>query len=98
MEDKVKGIIAVENKYGLMMFRMGLTYLIDIGVSNLADDVVEENIRQILAKGEEDKANGTTSHISPEFQCNIIRCAAELSKFSIWTLFSYIKKHLVVPK
>ena len=92
----LKEIINIENKYGLVLFRMGLSHLVDIGHRNFDDDSVAESIAQIMAKGEEDKANGVISVISPEFQCEIVRCAAELSQFSIWTLFTYIKEHVVV--
>ena len=94
IEEKIKEITNIENKYGLVLFRMGLTHLVDIGHRNLGDDDVEECIRQIMAQGEEDKANGKITVMTPEFQCEILRCAAELSQFSIWTLFAYIKKNV----
>ena len=75
---------------------MGLSHLVDIGHRHLGEDEVAEGIAQILAQGEEDKASGKVSIMTPEFQCNILRCAAELSHFSIWTLFAYIKKHVHV--
>jgi len=96
MNENMKKLTAVENKYGLMLFRMGLIYLVDVGSRNLTDSNVEESIKQIIAKGDEDKENGVVSAMSPEFQCEIIRCATELSKFSIWTLFKYIKKHVYI--
>ena len=49
-----------------------------------------------MAQGEADKENGKVSIMTPEFQCNILRCAAELGKYSPWTLFAYIKEHVVV--
>ena len=97
MKAKIKEIRAIEDKYGLMLFRMGLTHLVDTGHSNLLDaDVIAENIKLIMAKGEEDKANGKIPVMTPEYQCDILRCSAELATFSIWTLFAYIKKHVVV--
>jgi hypothetical protein len=99
MNDKMKDIQNINNieeRYGLTLFRMGLTHLVDVGHRNLGDDKVEEWIKQITAQGEEDKANGKMPFFTPEFQCEILRCAAELSKFSILTLFAYIKKYLVV--
>lgn len=95
-KEKLKEIQNIENKYGLMQFRMGLSHLVDVGHSNLTDENVEEGIRQIMAEGEEAKANGKIPIMTPEFQCDILRCAAELAGFSIWTLFAYIKKHVVV--
>jgi len=75
---------------------MGLTHLVDVGHQNLTKENVEEGIKQILVQGEEDKANSKRSFMTPEFQCEILRCAAELAKFSPWTLFGYIKKYVVV--
>ena len=94
--EKLKEITAIENKYGLMLFRMGLTHLVDVGVRHLDDETVEDSIKQISAKGEEDKSNGVIQVMTPEFQCDIIRCAAELAKFSIWDLFLYIKECVTI--
>jgi hypothetical protein len=96
MADKMKEINNLENKYGLMVFRIGFTHLVDVGVRHLDDDNVEESIQQVIAKEEEDKANGIIPIMTPEFQCAIIRCAAELAKFNIWELFIYIKKHVTI--
>ena len=92
---KLNEIKKIEDKYGLVLFRMGLTHLVAVGHDNLADgDVIAENIKLILAKGEEENSSGKIAVMTPEFQCDILRCAADLATFSIWTLFSYIKKHV----
>jgi len=92
----IRKIRNIEDKYGLPLFRMGLSHLADVGHSRFDDDAVEEWIRNILAQGEKDRVSGATKIMSPEFKCEIVRCAAELAKFNIWTLFAYIKKHVVV--
>ena len=94
--DNMQAITNIDNKYGSILFRMGLVQLFDVGHRNFDDDDVEETIMQIMTQGEIDKANGKKSIMSPEFQCEIVRCAAELSRFSPWTLFTYVKKHLVI--
>ena len=94
--EDIQSIRNIENKYGLMLFRMGLSHLVDVGHKHLGDDEIAECIAQIMAQGEEEKADGKISVMTPEFKCNILRCAAELAKFSIWTLFAYIKEHVVV--
>ena len=94
--EKMKELQALENKYGLVIFRAGLTHMVDVGHRNLDDNSVDEWIKQIISQGELDKADGKTPIMTPKFQCEIVRCAAELVKFSIWTLFAYIKKHVVV--
>jgi hypothetical protein len=94
MRNNLKAIQAFEDKYGPVIFGMGMTQLMDVGHSNVNDDVVKGWIAQIIAKGKADEANGTRSFMTPEFQCEIIYCAAELAKFTPWTLFAYIKKHM----
>lgn len=96
ISNEMKEIRNIENKYGLVLFRMGLSHLVDIGHRNLTDENVRESVEQIMAQVEEDAANGKISVMTPEFQCEIIRCAAELARFSIWTLFAYIKKYVEV--
>jgi hypothetical protein len=86
----------IEDKHGLVAFRMGLTHIFDMGHRHMDDEAVAEGVKQIIAKGLEDKANGKNPVMTPEFQCDILRCAAELAQFSIWTLFAYIKNHMEV--
>lgn len=96
MSKEMKEIRNIENKYGLVLFRMGLSHLVDVGHKNLTDEDVRQSVEQIMAQGEEDAANGKIPVMTQEFQCEIVRCAAELAQFSIWTLFAYIKKHVEV--
>lgn len=93
---RMNEIADVESKYGAVLFRMGLTQLVDVGVRHLTDDNIEASIRQIIAEGEINKANGVVTIMTLEFQCEIVRCAAELAKFSIWDLFAYIKKYVPI--
>ena len=95
MED-IQSIRNIENKYGLVLFRMALTHLVDTGHRNFGEAEVEESIAQIMSQGEKDKDNGKIPIMTPEFKCEVLRCAAELAKFSPWTLFAYIKEHVVV--
>ena len=87
IHDSMKDIRKIEDRYGIMLFGMGLIQLMDVGHNNVTDDYVNESIAQITASGK-------TSIMTPEFQCNIIHCAAELARFSPMTLFAYIKKHM----
>lgn len=91
----MKEIKALEDKYGVMLFGMGLTHLVDAGFRSLGDeDEVERGVKEIMVRGVIDRENGVTPVMSPEFQCEILCCAAELAKFTPWTLFAYIKKHV----
>ena len=94
INDMMKKIRDIENKYGLLLFRMGLSHLVDVGHRNLSDEDVREAFEQIMAKAEEDTANGIMPIMTPEFQREIVLCAAELAGFSVWTLFGYVKKHV----
>ena len=96
MSSKTQEIRAIENKYGLALFRMGLTHLADVGIRHLDDENVNEAIEQITANEKADKVNGVVSIMTPEFQCEIVRCAASLAKFDIWELFAYIKDHVAI--
>jgi hypothetical protein len=86
----------LENKWGPTLFRMALTHLVDVGIRHLTDENVEEAVKQIAANDEAGKANGVVSIMTAEFQCEIVRCAASLAKFSVWELFAYIKHHVVI--
>jgi hypothetical protein len=94
MADNLKAIKDLENKYGLALFGMALTHMVDVGVRHLTDDDVEASIKHITAEHEKIKANGGHPIMSIDFQSGIIRCAAALAKFQIWDLFLYIKKHV----
>jgi hypothetical protein len=69
---------------------------VDVGFRHLDDEAVEEGIKQIIAKDEDDKANGKISIMTPEFQIEILCCAAELAKFSPWSVFEFIKRYVVI--
>ena len=89
-------IYKIENKYGLVLFRMGFTHLVEIGTRHFTDENIAECFQQIEMEAESDKATNRISIMTPEFKCEIVRCAAELSKISIWTLFAYIKEYVMV--
>ena len=98
MADNVKAIQALENKYGLVLFRMALTHLVDVGLRHLTDEYVEESLKQIIAKDEEIKANGGFPIMTIGFQSDIVHCAAELARFPVWDLFLYVKKHIHIDE
>jgi low affinity Fe/Cu permease len=93
---KTQEISAIENKYGLVLFRMGLTHLADVGIRHLTDENVNEAIKQIAANDEAEQAGGIVTIMTAEFQFKIVQCAAELAKFNIWELFAYIKNHVAI--
>ncbi len=92
MNSESNKIRALEDKYGLPLFGMALTHLVDVGVRHLTEENVENSVRTIMDGG----VNTAKCFITPEFQCAIIRCASELAQFGIWDLFRYIKHHMVI--
>ena len=52
-KDDIQSIKNIENKYGLMLFRMGLSHLVDVGHRNLTDENVEDSIleRELYLSG-----------------------------------------------
>lgn len=98
MGERMKQIQAIENKYGLTIFRMGLTHLIDVGVRHLTDESVAETIEQLMEEGKKEKDTGIMPILTVEFRCEIVRCALELSKVGIWDLIAYIKNYVTVNK
>lgn len=72
----------IEDKYDLLTFRMAVTYLIDTGHRNLLNT---DNIENIF---KEIEGNDMFSY---EYQCRIVKCAKELTQFSILSLIKYIK-------
>jgi hypothetical protein len=98
MEESMIKIRAIEDKYGLLEFRMALAQLVNVGISNLDKDYVEEEIEQILAQGEVEISNGAGGLITSDLLCESTRCSAELAEFGPWDLFRYIKDYVVIDK
>ena len=95
-QGKMKEIRNLETKYHPMAFRMAFVHLVSEGHNNFDDVYVEEGLKLILAEEEEEKASGKRSVITSDFKREILHCSAELAKFSILTLFAYIKKYFIV--
>jgi hypothetical protein len=87
-------IQAIENKYGLPLFGMSLTHLIDVGVRHLSDDNIAAAIAQIEQESAVEPEPGKIQVMTPAFQCAIVRCAGELATFPIWDLLAYVKHHV----
>ena len=84
----------IEDKYGLILFRMALSHLIYTGAGNFTQEDVEEAVRGIEARVKQEESEGKKSVMTVNFQIDIVRCAAEIAEFSIWTLIKYIKKYV----
>lgn len=81
-------IQAIEDKYGLMILRMALTHLVDVGHRNLQDQVeIKATCKEIR------ETTSSNSILSADIQCSLIECAHELTQFSIQNLLRYVKKN-----
>ena len=94
----IKAIKVIEGKFGLVVFRMGLTHLVDVGVRHLDEASVAECHKQIEAEDAENSRKGTIAVMTPAFKHDIVQCAAELAKVSIWDLFYYIKEYVTMSR
>jgi len=94
------GLEKLEDTYGSVAFRMGLTVLFDWGQRTLADnEKVDSFINDIKRESEEREVSADSSGkmiIAPAFQCEVVRCAAALAEFSVWDVLAYVKKHVHV--
>lgn len=71
-----------------MIFRMAISHLIDVGIRNLDDKSVEETCKVVM------EFDDSRSLMTNEYQCQIIRTAAEISKFNSIYLLAYIQKEM----
>ena len=86
-----RAIRAVEDKYGLMVFRCGLSHLVSCGAQALQDvDEVEKCKYKIIEN------TPSNSIMTAEFQRDIIDCAVDLSGVDAWDLFRYIQTDVAI--
>lgn len=83
---KYRTIKAIEDKYGLVVFRCALSHLISCGSQMLS---LSEEIAKTKANINENTPNN--SIMTASFQCAILDCAVELAKLEVWDLFRYIQ-------
>jgi len=75
---------------------MGITHLIDVGKRHFTDENVSGWIALIKEQAIKDKEKGAYRLMNADFECEIVRCAAELSKLGIWDLLRYLTKYVDV--
>ena len=97
MDQQMKEIQAIEDKYGLLLFRMGLAYLVDAGASNLGNEAYAKDLLKQIAEDEkEEKASSAKPKLESALKRKMLQCGMELAKYSPLTLFAYIKKHVFI--
>jgi len=80
-------------KYSETTFRMALDHLFDIGIVNFSKRS-EQDIENICRKSLSETPNN--SLISGKARADIIRCAYELSKFSVWDILKFVQTDLKI--
>jgi hypothetical protein len=95
MKRNIKEIERIENKYDLIIFRMAIIHLFDMGVRHFTDITIVEYLKQIDIQEKKDIENDVERiMITPTVERAIINCCAELATISIWDLLHYIKLYV----
>jgi len=92
--DNYLAINGLRNKYGEVMFRMGIIHLFEKGYETFRKKNLERTIRNDYDK---EKACENKKHISiitPEFVRDLNLCALSLSNFETSLLLKYITNHV----
>ena len=76
---------AISTKYGDHIFRLAVPHLFQVGTVNLKNLDVEAVCGAIL------NAPPDNHLMTPEFQADLIRCAAELAQEPVWDILKYIQ-------
>ena len=71
-----------------ILFRMAISHLMDVGIRHLTDENVKYTCEEIM------KGDDSNSFMTNEFQCDIVRTAAELAKVDPVHLLVYISKNV----
>lgn len=91
VSDNYMQIRGISDKYGEVMFRCGLTHLVDVGGRNLQnDELVKEAIEEIR------KSTPDNSVMTADFQADIVNCAHDLAQLDIWDVLRYVKTDLPI--
>lgn len=85
MNDNVKTIF---KKYGENTFRLGVTHLFTVGISNLKDIDVEKVCEKMI------KTTPENSIMTGEFRADVLRCSVELAKEPLWEVLKYIQTNI----
>lgn len=84
-----KQIEAIRNKVGEMIFRMGISHLMDVGIRHLTKESVEDTCKKIMQKDD------SKAFMTNEFECHLVRTAYELAQISHTDLIVYIQREVV---
>ena len=71
-----------------MLFRMAISHLMDVGIRHLTDENVEYTCKKIMEQDD------SSSFVTNDFQCEIVKTAAELAKFNHIYVLTYISENI----
>ena len=83
-----KKIEAIRNKYGEVVFRMGISHLMDVGTRHLTKENVEETCKEIM------ESDDTGRFMTNAFMCEIVKAAYDLAHISQTDLLVYIQREV----
>lgn len=86
--ENLEKIMALHRRCGDVQFRMAIQHLIDKGQEQFTEETVT------AAKNSIRESQARTPILTPDFQCSLIDCAYELSRFPTWDVLLYIKLYL----
>ncbi len=71
-----------------MLFRLAVSHLMDVGIRHLTDENVDATCKGIMEQDD------SKSFMTNEYQCAIVRTAAELARISHIYLLVYISQNV----
>ena len=83
-----KKIDKIRDEYREIIFRSGISHLMDVGIRHLDKEIVEETCKEIM---QEDDTNHLMTN---DFKCDVLRCAYELAQVSHIDLLVYIQREV----
>ena len=83
-----QNINSIRRNYGEIIFRMAISHLMDVGMRNLAPELVNE------AKDEIMKKDDSRMFVTNGLLCDVVECAGELAKIDTTYLLVYIGRNV----
>lgn len=81
--EKVREIF---RKFGEMVFRLAANHLFSVGTNTVEQMDIEQAVSTLYKRG-----NNSNALCTAEMEEQILRCAYELSKLSLWDVLGFIK-------
>ena len=83
-----RGIDAIRNKCGEMMFRMAISHLMDVGIRHLTEEIVKETCDKMMQEDD------SKAFMTNDFKCCLVRTAYELAQIPHTDLLVYIQREV----